>query len=584
MLLRAGAPIKWVNRFIGQPIIADLVALQLEQESLTAKGLENEGGQSVSPIDIVMSKYRISNYDKQASGKTVSELTESNLGFAIKNEVDSEHHKKVLSAYMFLKEKSKHFSAGVTASKADTNGPGGSNVDRLINENRVRKVLEDGVLVGWEEKLDNTMLKSYLENGNMWVGRVISNSDLFWSGNSGVQSLFNSVSAETGNEQLLVDADLGRAIEGNLYTYLMSGTQLFKDMSGESNRKEFYRVNETMVKQLQEIKNSTGNKTGNDFLNALEIEYTKGDAFLSLDSKNKPTVWQNEMYRSWASLYNTYVKDENGNITDEVHPDRKLAIDLVKYSFSNSGFQNNLSQFFTSIPHQILTDNRLSFEARDLFRSNEELMGDHNFVEQFQRHMHTDRTIVKKLNPKQIRGNKNLISYVPAKIKSREFGSVRIVNKKEVRVFPRFVTAEFRVNDNDPLDTAMEDYLYEMVGTISRPDAYAIGNKKTMRVPVYKRTFKMGKKVGKHKQFEYLRGKEAFTSLVRGNNVPLADQAKINKQIETIMAKDTTFRDMENQPSTLDTLNKRREAVVSDTMLIKQNLETVMALRNIKCK
>ena len=36
-----------------------------------------------------------------------------------------------------------------------------------------------------------------------------------------------------------------------------------------------------------------------------------------------------------------HIFDENGKITDEVHPDRKLALDLVKYSYSNSGFQNN---------------------------------------------------------------------------------------------------------------------------------------------------------------------------------------------------------------------------------------------------
>ena len=582
MLIRAGVPMKWVNRFMGQPILQELVALQLEQESLTAKGLENEAGAAINPIDVVTAKFRTQGYDKKASGKDVAMLTEKNLEDAIRNGGSPEHHRQVLSAYMFLKEQAKHFSAGVTAAKADTNGPGGSNVDRLINENRVKKVLDDGILIGWEQKLDNTMLNTYLENGNLWVGRVINNSDLFWSGNSTIQGLFNAISETTGNDQLLIDPDLGRAIENNLYTYMMSGTKLFKDMAGESNRKEFYRINEGTVKDLAARKIKTGNKTGNDFLNALTIETVEGYQYIALDSKNKSTVWQNEMYRSWAKLYNTHVLDENGKITDEVHPDRKLAEDLVKYSFSNSGFQNNLSQFFTSIPHQILTDNRLSFEARDLFRSSEELVGDQDFVDQFQRHMHHDRSIVRKLKPNQIKGNKDLFSYVPAEIKSREFGSVRIINKKEVRVFPKFVVADFAIESNIEFVEGTEEYLYEMIGTVMRPDKEAKNG--MMRVPLYKRTFKMGKKVGKFKQFEYLRGKEAFTSLVRGNNVPLVVQSRINSQVVKAMKADKTFRDMENSEITPDYLKSKMDNVMSDLELIKENLETVMALRNIKCK
>jgi len=595
MLLRAGTPIKWVNRFIGQPIIRDLVALQLEQEALTAKGLERKGGVSISPIDAVMDKYEIRDYDKKANGNDVQRLTEETLEQAIRNEQDPangkdlpiDHHRDVLSAYMFLKDKAKHFSAGVTAAKADTNGPGGSNVDRLINENRVEKVLSDGILIGWEEKLNNTMLKTYLENGNLWVGRVISNSDLFWSGNATIQGMFNKVSEVTGNDRLLIDPDLGRTIENNLYTYMMSGTQLFNDLSGESNRRNFYRINETVPKILNERKTASGNKTGNEFLNQLEIEFSNsGIPRISLDSKNKSTVWQNEMYRGWAKLYNTHILDENGKITDEVHPDRQLAIDLVKYSYSNSGFQNNLSQFFTSIPHQILTDNRLSFEVRDLFRSGDELTGDFDFVDQFQRHMHADRSIVRKLKSNQIKGGKDVFSYKPAEIKSREFGTVRIVNKKEVRVFPRFVTAEFMIKSRElaekTSDYLTEDYLYEMIGTVLRPDAQSPNGK--MRVPVYKRTFKMGSKDGRFKQFEYIRGQQALGSLVRGNNVPLTEQARINKTVNETMASDKTFRDNEKGKIPADYLKSVEKRIVSDAMIIKDNLEQVMALRNIKCK
>ena len=53
MLLRAGAPLNWVNRFIGQPIIRELVEAQYEQQSITAEAIKIEG-QNASALDKVM--------------------------------------------------------------------------------------------------------------------------------------------------------------------------------------------------------------------------------------------------------------------------------------------------------------------------------------------------------------------------------------------------------------------------------------------------------------------------------------------------------------------------------------------------
>ena len=50
------------------------------------------------------------------------------------------------------------------------------------------------------------------------------------------------------------------------------------------------------------------------------------------------------------------------------------------------------------------------------------------------------------------------------------------------------------------------------------------------------------------------------------------------------MASDDTFRDNEKGKIPADYLKSVEQRIVSDAMIIKDNLEQVMALRNIKCK
>ena len=225
MLLRAGTPLKWVNRFIGQPIIRELVELQMEQQSITSSGILIKSGKEEfrgSPMDSILDKYGMNNIPAVIKPSILSNMTEEFLENKIKLDREGNSNRggqsdfEILQAWSYLKEKSKEFAEGVIAAKSDTAGAGGSNVERLVNSNKIKKVEDSDVIQNYMSKFEGTMLGTYRDNSLNWVKEVVANSDLFISGTRGSEELFNSISYQTGNGELLVDLELGKEIDSSL--------------------------------------------------------------------------------------------------------------------------------------------------------------------------------------------------------------------------------------------------------------------------------------------------------------------------------------------------------------------------------
>ena len=582
MLLRAGAPLNWVNRFIGQPIIRELVEAQYEQQSITAEAIKIEG-QNASALDKVMLDAGIVMTGK-ATGVDVSRLDAAEMEAYIRAvEADPqarspEYDTEILLAWQFLSEKGKMFGDSVVAAKSDTAGPGASNVERLINYNKIEKVLDEGVILGYAEKFgtaDNrTMLGTYKENSVDWVGQVISNSDLFLSGKEEMEAVFNSVSEQTGNGPLLTNLDLGKSIEANLYSFMMSGTDLFKGIRNEWK--------DVTVNTVQEVFDRQTEETDNAFLQALGIESANdGTQYLSLDSKNKATGWQNDMYRAWSKLYNTYNYVDGVLDTKTTHPDRKLAIKLAKYSFMNSGFQNNLAQFFTSLPHQIVSDYNTSSQVKEMMTN----VGDihhSSFVDQYQRHSYENSDVVKGIKLDNMTHgtdkDKNSVGFVYKVPKyGKGLGTVRRVGKKEVTVYPKFVSARWKGKTE----------LYEQIGTVTKIDETSQkkdGTYPKIKLPVYSKTFKMGKKVGKLRQFEYIRGENPTESVISENKLSPKELENQRDYLAYMAKEDSTFVPSNGVPITSEKLAKIGESVIEDTKVVLDNLDVITEELNIKCK
>ena len=590
MMLRAGATIEFVNRFIGQPILKELVELQMEQQSITAEDIVKkdikdgkEGAEyKISPMDAILDKYGFDKIPQNVTGETVARLKPDALEANIRNrKAGSPMEYEILKAYSMLQEKGKLFGEAVIAAKSDTAGAGGSNVDRIVNSNKIEKVINEGNIVNFDTKFKDTMLGTYKYNTLEWVRDVVRSSDLFLSGTQVAENVFNNISSMTSNGEKLVDAKLGKAIDAGFYSYIISGTKLFKN-SYKNHRSITTNVPESIQARQQAILEGTEER--NDLIENLEVNIRAGKKYIGINNKDKPTHYQNQIYRGWMQLYNNFYRNEDGSLDKtRMHPDRQLALDLVRYSFVTSGFQNNLTQFFTHIPHQILRDNNLSKEINDITRNannQNNLDQDAEFVDQFLRHSKENSKVIKSLDyASQIgTGSSNQVGFVyrPAKIKSQEFGSV----ENDKRIFPKFVSA--RVKKYNPMTQSndMVTYLYEMKGTVMKLDA----DKIPMKVPVYVRTFELGSKEGKYSTVEYSRGSEITESNVYKNNVLPTDQLKAQDYLDSIIRDDKTFKDMNGDPLSVMDIGRIKEVRKSNSKVVVENLDQIIEEdNNIKC-
>ena len=586
MLLRAGATMEWVNRFIGQPILKELVALEQEQMSITAEDItvKNKKGSIVkgSALDKIREKYGFPSIPDNVSGSTVAGLSKSALQSNITGEERSRAlDYEVLKAWSFLKEKGKIFGEAVIAAKSDTAGNGGSNVSRLVNENKIEMIINrsgqypdlkrEKNILGYEAKFNGSMLATYASNTLDYTRKIVQSSDLFLSGTKAARDTFNRISFETGNGQLLVNERLGKTIDAAFYSYIMSGTSLFKD-NFKNYKKITEQTPENVFNAQQEI--IEGTRERNFLLEELQIESRESDGkekkFLGINNKNKPTYYQNQIYRSWMKLHDTYYKNEDGsNNLKETHPDRKLAIDLVKYAFTGSGFQNNLTQFFTHIPHQILKDNDISGEIRDSIRNSNEIASDSYFPDQFQRHSKDNPKVIKTLKVSSMEGGLNVFIYNPSLNKTKGFGSVGADNQT---FFPKFAKG---------MISYKESYLYERIGTVLRKDVEG----RKIKSPVYARTFELGSTEGKYKTFEYSKGENVSFSNIEKNNLKPSVLLAVEDAKKKIML-ESSFKD--NRGFDLDSIISNDSAKnaerLTDLEVVQSNLAQIIEDNKIQCK
>jgi len=552
MLIRSGVDLKWVNRFIGQPILKELVELTMAQNSITAKDLKTGvsdvgGGSAASPIEVIREKYGFKK--NRANASSIAALTSGKLEKNIKKGNDTVIDAEVLNAWEFLSDKAKSFGEGVMAAKSDTKGAGGSNVERIVNANKIRKVLEDGVLVNYESKFNDTALDTYKKNSLGWTKKVIRKSELFLSGTKAAEDVFNAISLQTDNGKYLVNVELGKAIDGAFYSYTMSGTAAFinnidnfNDIITKVPAEVVKRRNEIIERGQEAINNGTETPQENYLLQELEVNTRNGRTFLSINNKNKPRHYDNKIYRDWMALYNSFYKLDNGRVDNsKMHPDRKLAIDLVKYAFATSGFQNNLSQFFTHIPHEILRDLGLNRDIRGAIQTVSDIVTDNRFVDQFQRHSKNNKRAVKSVGFKQMEGNYKAFVYKPSANESQELGTP--TGKQAERTYPRFVKATQRFTDSNGIEIApAETHLFEMRGTVSRTNWEG----KDMDVPVYSRTYELGLSEGKHKLVEYSKDSKMAKSQIPSNNVQPKVAEEARKFISDLKVKEE-FKSLEEQ-------------------------------------
>tara|TARA_R110000772_G_scaffold62137_3_gene139651 strand:+ start:7515 stop:18467 length:10953 start_codon:yes stop_codon:yes gene_type:complete len=507
MLLRAGAPVSWVNRFIGQPILKDLVDVINMSEGKTARRLTfGTSGKTVSPMEYIRLQYGIKKGD--ANEQDVASLSESKMEAAIKKDVALSTEEKIeqgriLDIFEFFQDHARSFNASVSAAKADTKGNGGGIVARQIAENKVNEVLAAKKIIGFTTKFKDTMMGHYYNSAVLWVGDVLEASDLFLVGKHQVLDAFNEVSESLGKGRLR-DPELGRVLENSFRSYSMSGLSVFKD-----NNSDHHHLFKVLPEQISALK-----ETSNNFLiQELRIETSGGYEFLGIDSRTATKSFNNRIYRAWSQLLNS---------SDPV--ERKLGVDLVRYAYSQSGFNNNLNQFFSHIPHNFFAEQGIAFEIDEMFRTIDNIVAGEDFKDQMLRHQWDNKTLGSKLVPElradKVKGFGGLFSLGTGFISDEEKSSIAVeVDFNGNKTFPKFT--KVMLNQKDVYDKgAIPNYgLFILRGEVN-------GN------PVYTRTHKLGHKSSKGSIFEYNEKDAPTKSVVEGNNVP----TKIKGEVRQIMS------------------------------------------------
>ncbi len=392
MLIRTGVPITTINRFIGQPILKDYVKAKKQSESISAKPLKLTQAEKdslrkdlhhlkdkkLTPEEYIIAKYNVSKSNSQETVSNIADISEKNLEDNIFSSYNNSKTNEVIdsvvfNAFMYYEKMASSLSNSVLAAKIDVNS-GSSPLELAINLNKIDQSMADNRLYNYASKFDNTAAGGYKKNLE-FVKNVISNSNILLTGNIEYQRELAHLNTRLGGGDFLSNIKTAKMLNNFYYTYLMSGTKFF-----ERNTEDFDRIFVETPKKITELKKTSENYLIKELQSNYRIIGDKAFNFIGIDNTDKPASWENKIYDSWLELY----YDDST---------KELAKDLVRYAFTQSGFQPNLNQFYTHIPQVIMTDMGIGKEVLAMHKSGGLYKGD-MAIDQIARHNADNPSIV----------------------------------------------------------------------------------------------------------------------------------------------------------------------------------------------
>ena len=570
MLLRAGVSVEWVNRFMGQPILIDLVKEMEKMEGITSERVRDKSGKTLDAFEVVRQKYGVKIFNASLNDSKAADLKSKDfLERQIKAEPGTAAAQDmVLNVFEGLMTYSKAFSASVIAAKSDTKGGGTSFAERLIIQNRKEQVLASGTILGYQEKFNNTMNGTYHENAVDFVGEVLNNSALSISATRALENTFNSISNRMGRGERITSIDLAKDLDSSYYSYAMSGT-------------EFLSVNTTNIPglftklgdQVMNMKKKGEPYSKNFLIKEIIVNKDGQYNFMTIDASNKPAVYKNKIYRSWNELYR--------------NPETKpFAKNLVRYAYSATGFKSGLGQFFAHIPHEILKAEGVGKDFKKIAFQTRDADMDSNFREQYFRHNWENAKVVPRVSfgvTEALPGGipKTVAFHYKTDLTNDALSTGQ--NIDGLKTYPEFVTIIDEVKDDQGFpvfnpesnEILMNEVFYKYVGN----ELVTIKNKSNEDIavyrPLYVRTHKLGKRSRKGNVVEWNYGTKTENSQIPSNNIP----ANMNKMINGILDKAMANPELIPAVLTMDNTTTGREVELSEGETIV-NKEDVKAYRD----
>jgi len=395
-------------------------------------------------------------------------------------------HKMMLS-WEHIGEFKKGLGLQVNASKADTRGSTGSVAGLIQAKERVQEMrYGGGGISGFDEKIDgNTTLSHYTKASIDWVTDLLGKNSLFIMGTEGGRNMAVSVANEI-NKGTKRKENFFKTFEKSMLSYTYSQVEGLQMTQNEQQK-----IMNRLPGRVLDIKTR---HEDNFFINNLQVTGFKGKTILKVDGRNTPRTFRNYMYRGWTEL----LQSENQEL-------KQLGEDLVKYAYAQSGFQYNMNEFFTYIPHWYLMDLGIVNAVKGTVNRIEQTQGEaKNLKEQFYRHNWEDASVVTRMSEDDLKDSdqKHLSGAVRIDWNTTKFTTQEFVQGVPYRTFPKFINYngglyQLHVNSN--------------------------GGLTPKKHPVYFRTFKLGG----DQQVEY--GGLIEKSVSAENNVTQAEVAAWNK-------------------------------------------------------
>ncbi len=401
MLIRAGAPIKFINRLVGQEGIKELAKIDsLDKsrvstpsftslreraiQSLTEKYTLNfELANGLGKENLTEKLIDASDEDRSKIIQKYQDKLERDILKPVRDEAWLSRQIEYIDLFLEYKKVGDDLSASVLASKQDVNGGGKDGISALVDYNRVEEVRHTGSIIGFDSKFDNTFLGTAYGNSTLLALNIMD--QLFITSNNASNTLYDNIQKLIDYRKIgLTDEKLGFELEKSYFAHILGQSAFSRNKSEiESMFKGDNSMYDRVVAARVELPD-------NYFLSKLDINTSKGYKFVVMDStKNNSPEALNEISRSWQELLE--------------HPEskyRQLGEDLIIYSFYQSGFRSNIGSFFEHIPVDKLKDMVEPYinEAKTGYAGGD--VGLLSFIDKFFRHNWNNDRIVSKVSGK----------------------------------------------------------------------------------------------------------------------------------------------------------------------------------------
>lgn len=327
----------------------------------------------------------------------------------VKDEMDIDVQESVLNQYLIWTKVAKSVSTNVTASRTDVVGKGKNIASQIVNRNRLTKVMNDPMIIGFQTKYERngkrTALGTSTDLAIKEVERIMfANPKYFAPYRKATIQTFNTIS-QAAKGDVLTDEKLANKLLRSYTTYLLSGFKPFT--LSDAERVSIIDDTPALLKQLQ--KDFPDNRLLQELYlreagNIIKDGKKVGKKFqIALSSAKKTASVKNTLTDSFRDLLETRPKE---------------AEQLIKYAFLTSGGVQTLNQFYEFIPYEWFNKNGFNSYLNEFLNKDFKEM-DTTFAIQHYRHNLQDRQLVK--THRIGRNDKNQLTNVALPANAKEY-------------------------------------------------------------------------------------------------------------------------------------------------------------------